>query len=115
MATKHDTGRDAAQGSVPEAAPSITIPLAIRPESRPEVVPAAVLPPEDIALSRELLPAWREHQGEHVLIHGGAVHGFLPTRRDARREGFRLFGPVAFLVKQVDLDEKPRPAALVIR
>ena len=69
---------------------------------------------EDIALYRDQLPNWRGHQGEHVLIHGGKVHGFFSTRSAARREGFQKFGYVAFLVKQVDLDEKRRPLVQVI-
>jgi len=82
---------------------------------RPDAAPAAGLSPGDIAVYKENLAGWREHQGEHVLIHGGEVHGFFPTRGEARREGFRRFGPVAFLVKQVDLDEKPLSMAVVAR
>jgi len=74
----------------------------------------APLPQEDIDLYLAMLPSWREHQGEHVLIHGGEVHGFYPDHFEARREGFSRFGHVAFLVKQVDVDEKPRPLVGVI-
>ncbi len=63
---------------------------------------------EEITCYRANLPAWRAHRGEHVLIHGGTVHGFFGTRNDALREGLRRFGRVAFLVKQVEVDEKPR-------
>ena len=49
-----------------------------------------------------------------MLIYGGEVHGFFPTRDEARREGFRRFGHVAFLVNRVDLDAKPRPLVGVI-
>src|SRR4051794_40110659 len=96
MATERDTGREPVGGDAAGVEPSITVPLAVRPQA-PE---SAALAPGDIALYRELLPSWREHEGEHVLIHGGAVHGFYPTRRHARREGFRRFGAVAFLVKR---------------
>jgi len=113
MAMKPDTGhaigpQGAESGAVVS---SISNPLAIRPESET----SAVLAPEDIAIYKSQLPNWREHQGEHVLIHGGAVHGFYPSRQEARREGLRRFGPVAFVVKQVDVDEKPRTLAAVIR
>jgi len=72
------------------------------------------LPQEDIDLYLAKLPAWGGHQGEHVLIHAGQVHGFYQSRQEARRVGFDRFGHVAFLVKQIDLDEKPRPLVGVI-
>ena len=119
---RHETGKsrndaDKAVTSFPataspplpaEAPPSI--PLA----RGPSLPASAILADEDIALYYSKLPGWREHQGEHVLIHGGEVHGFFPTRDEARREGFGRFGHVAFLVKQVDLDAKPRPLVGVI-
>jgi hypothetical protein len=83
------------------------------PKTPPPPAQAALLP-GDVALYYTELPGWREHQGEHVLIYDGRVHGFYPDRAAARREGFRLFGAVAFLVKQVDLDEKPRPLVGVV-
>ena len=49
-----------------------------------------------------------------MLIYGGKVHGFYLSDHDATLDGFRPFGRVAFLVKQVDLDEKPRPLVGVI-
>jgi hypothetical protein len=75
---------------------------------------------DDLMFSQDIrrylngLPGWREHQGEHVLIYRSEVHGFFPTRSDALREGFRRFGRVAFLVKQIDVDETPRPLVEVI-
>jgi hypothetical protein len=110
MSTEHDLEGTVARGDATKGEPSITVPPAIRPDA-PE---SAVLAAGGIALYYANLPNWRAHQGEHVLIHGGAVHGFFPTRKDARREGFRRFGPVAFLVKQVDLDEKPRPLVRIV-
>ena len=49
-----------------------------------------------------------------VLIRGPQQHGFYPTRDEALLEGFRRFGRVSFLVKQVLLQERPRPLAGVI-
>ena len=69
---------------------------------------------EEIAFYVQHLPEWRDHQGEHVLIHGQEPHGFYPTRDEALLEGFRRFGRASFLVKQVLLDERPRPLAGVI-
>src|SRR4051794_15822995 len=70
----------------------------------PQPTPELAGPSEqDIALYLAKLPEWRDHEGEHVLIYEGRVHGFFDTRTTALLEGFRLFGRVAFLVKQVDL------------
>jgi hypothetical protein len=60
------------------------------------------------------LPEWYEHEGKHVLIHGQEHFGFFPTRDAALEEGFRRFGWVPFLVKQVRRDEEPRPMTMVI-
>ncbi len=75
---------------------------------------STILSEEDISLYQDKLPDWREHQGEHVLIYGRKVHGFYPSDHDATLDGFRRFGRVAFLVKQIGLDEKPRPLVVVI-
>jgi hypothetical protein len=69
---------------------------------------------EDIAFYRAQLAGWREHTGEYVLVYQGKEHGFYPTRKTALKEGYRRFGRVPFLAKQVDPDEKPRPVARVI-
>jgi hypothetical protein len=68
----------------------------------------------DIALYFQNLPSWGEHQGKHVLIYGGKVHGFYDSYRDARLAGFDRFGYVPFLVKKVDPNEQPRPLVGVI-
>ena len=65
----------------PGAEAALSTPLAIRPTPRD----TSVLAEEDIALYRNELHSWREHQGEHVLIYGGRVHGFFTTRDEARR------------------------------
>lgn len=69
---------------------------------------------EEIAYYRQHLAGWGTHEGEHVLIHGSAEHGFYGTRRAALTEGYRRFGRVPFLVKQVILDEKPRTLAWIL-
>ena len=68
----------------------------------------------DIGLYLAKLPEWGEHRGRHVLIYQGTVHGFFGTRTAALLEGFRLFGNVPFLVKEIDPGEKPRPIVGVI-
>jgi hypothetical protein len=60
------------------------------------------------------LSEWYDQEGEHVLIHGQQHFGFFTTRHAAREEGFRRFGHVPILVKQVQRDEKPRPMGWVI-
>src|SRR5438067_13889869 len=61
------------------------------------------------------LPEWYEQEGKHVLIHGSEHFGFFPTRNAALEEGFRRFGWVPILVKQVQRDEKPMHLGWVIR
>jgi hypothetical protein len=55
------------------------------------------------------LPEWYDHEGEHVLIHGKEQFGFFASRDAALEEGFRRFGRVAFLVKEVRRNEESRP------
>lgn len=64
---------------------------------------------EEIAFYLDQLPDWRDHEGEHVLIHGRRAFGFYPDRDAALAEGYRQFGRVPFLVKRVEVDEAPRP------
>jgi hypothetical protein len=64
---------------------------------------------EEINLYSKLLGGWKEHEGLHVLIRGQKPYGFYATRDEALLEGFRRFGRVPFLVKQVIRDERPRP------
>jgi hypothetical protein len=66
---------------------------------------------EEVAYYLAHLPGWHEHEGQHVLIHGQEHFGFFPTRDGALEEGFRRFGRVAFLVKEIRQDEVPRPLA----
>ena len=69
---------------------------------------------EEAAYYLANLPGWNDHEGQHVLIHGKAHFGFFPTRDGALEEGFRRFGRVAFLVKEIRHDEDPRPLAWTI-
>ena len=61
------------------------------------------------------LPEWYDQEGKHVLIHGSEHFGFFPTENAALEEGFRRFGRVPFLVKQVQRDERPMHLGWVIR
>jgi hypothetical protein len=47
--------------------------------------------------------------GKFVLIHGDQVAGVCETKMDAIAEGYRRFGHVPFLVKQVVPVEIPPP------
>ena len=46
-------------------------------------------------------------EGKFVLIHGDAVAGIYETEKDAISEGYRQFGNVPFLVKQIVRIETP--------
>src|SRR5215210_6823001 len=59
---------------------------------------------EEIAFYLQHLREWKEHESKHVLIRGPEQFGFYPTRDEALLEGFRRFGRVSFLVKQVLLE-----------
>jgi hypothetical protein len=69
---------------------------------------------EEVAYYLASLPGWRDHEGQHVLIHGHEHFGFFPTRDGVLNEGFRRFGRVAFLVKEIRHNEGPRPLAWTI-
>jgi hypothetical protein len=69
---------------------------------------------QEVAYYLAHLPEWYDHEGEHVLIHGDAHFGFFPNEDAALAEGFRRFGRVAFLVKQIRRDEEPRPLVWTI-
>jgi hypothetical protein len=47
----------------------------------------------------------REHEGRFVLIKGHDVVGVFGDRSEALREGYRRFGIVPFLVRQVTASE----------
>jgi hypothetical protein len=115
MATKRDAGHEPGRGDAAGRRPSITIPLAIRPAaSKTGDSSEDKAFEQNVAFYEEQLPSWREHQGQHVLIHGGDLCDFFATHMEALTAGFDRFGRQPFLVKQVDLDARPRPLAGVI-
>jgi hypothetical protein len=48
----------------------------------------------------------KEQEGQYVLIREGAIIGFFRTRSKAIREGYRRFGIVPFLVKEVTATDR---------
>ena len=48
----------------------------------------------------------KDHEGQYVLIREGNIIGFFPDRSKAVREGYRRFGIVPFLVKEVTVIER---------
>jgi hypothetical protein len=61
---------------------------------------------EERATYRDRLPElMREHEGQFVLIKGQNVVGVFCDRSAALREGYRRFGIVPFLVRQVTASE----------
>ncbi len=69
---------------------------------------------EEVVYYLAQLPGWRDHEGKHVLIRGQEQFGFFPTRDLALEEGFRRFGRVAFLVKEIRQNDEPRTLAWTI-
>jgi len=62
---------------------------------------------EEIATYRAHLPQLlREQAGKFVLIKGADILGTFPDRSTALREGYRRFGVVPFLVRQI-VDPEP--------
>jgi len=57
---------------------------------------------EEIATYRNHRPQLlREHMGQFVLIKGADILGTFPNYSTALREGYRRFGIVPFLVRQI--------------
>ena len=57
---------------------------------------------EEMATFRDRLPELlREHEGEFVLIKGTEIVGVFFDRSAALREGYRRFGIVPLLVRQI--------------
>ena len=62
---------------------------------------------EETAAYRSSLPELlQRHEGEFVLIKGRAIAGVFPDERSAIREGYRQFGIVPFLVRQITAAER---------
>jgi hypothetical protein len=61
---------------------------------------------EEMATYRRCLPELlREHQGEFVLIKGTEIAGIFPDLSAGLREGYRRFGIVPLLVRQIAVDD----------
>ena len=57
---------------------------------------------EEIATYRRCLPELlRQHEGEFVLIKGTEIAGFFPDLSAGLREGYRRFGIVPLLIRQI--------------
>lgn len=65
------------------------------------MAPLAALAAERAAFRSHLPELAREHDGEFVLIKGGEIIGTFDHHETALREGYRKFGIVPFLVRQV--------------
>ena len=70
----------------------------------------------DTTLLAEELRTFESHRaallgtapGRFALVHGSEISGTYETERDAIAEGYRRFGNVPFLVKQVTHVDVPR-------
>jgi hypothetical protein len=60
---------------------------------------------EEMATYRDRLPELLGRQGQYVLIRGDEVGGVFQDRSEALREGYRRFGIVPFLVRQITASE----------
>jgi hypothetical protein len=71
-----------------------------------EPQPALAVLAEEMATYRDRLPELlRGQEGEYVLIKGADVVGVFHDRSRALREGYRRFGVVPFLVRQITASE----------
>ena len=63
---------------------------------------------KELAVFRERLNEWLvDHENEYVLIKGERVIDFFKSKMDAIQRGYREFGNVPFLVRQVTPNMKP--------
>jgi hypothetical protein len=87
-----DAGRPVHSAAPEETASGVTDPLAALAEER--------------ATYDDRLPELlRQHEGRFVLIKGKDIAGLFGDRSAALREGYRRFGIVPFLVRQVAATE----------
>ncbi len=61
----------------------------------------AALTNETAAYHAHLPRLLREHSGQFVLIKGDEVVGIFPDRSSALEDGYRRFGIVSFLVREI--------------
>ena len=62
----------------------------------------------EVEAFRRELPNLQEHRGEYVVVHGGKVLAFAPSRQEAARKGYSLVGMKPFLIEQISIDGQPR-------
>lgn len=62
---------------------------------------ASLLQAELTTYENEKAELLTEHEGKFVLIHGSEVVAVFDDEQDAINEGFKRFGNVPFLVKQI--------------
>jgi hypothetical protein len=83
-----------------------TTPITIDPSGNGEAEdPLAELAEERATYFDRLPELVREHEGRFVLIKGHNVVGVFSDHSTALREGYRRFGIVPFLVRQVAATE----------
>jgi hypothetical protein len=81
-------------------------PLAVDPSSNGEADDALTALAEERATYRDRLPELlAKHEGRFVLIKGPSVVGIFSNRSAALQEGYRRFGIVPFLVRQIAASE----------
>ena len=77
-----------------------------RSAARPDHASLKALTREMAAYNAHLARMLREHGGQFVLIKGHDIVGFFPDRSSALEEGYRQFGFVSFLVREIT-DSEP--------
>ena len=75
-------------------------------EDRSNHTGLAALTSEITAYCAHLPRRLREHRGQFVLIKGDDVVGIFPDRSTALEDGYRRFGIVSFLVREIT-DSEP--------
>jgi hypothetical protein len=93
-----DTWRCAMIEARERAHPALALPE--RGEFSPEAA-LAVMKEEITTFQNHLPQLLREQAGRFVLIKGADILGTFPDRSAALREGYRRFGVVPFLVRQI--------------
>ena len=60
---------------------------------------------KELAVYKNRLREWKEHEGKFVLIHGDGVIDFFSSYEDAIKIGYEKFKLEPFLVKQIQTVE----------
>jgi hypothetical protein len=66
-----------------------------------------ILKEEAATYDENLTSLLEKGEGRFVLIHGSEVGGIFDTESDAINQGFKSYGSVPFLVKQILREEEP--------